>query len=144
MLIVTGVLIGLLIGVVGVLLWFRSAAGSRAAAADRSRDELLADATRQAEAIRRAADIKAREEAAQVRADLERDLGEQRGRLGEVEARLLDREEELDRRVLELERREQGINDREVHAKQLQQDLKEANERELELVETVGGMTVGG
>src|SRR3954471_23399310 len=143
MLIVTGVLIGLLIGVVGVLLWFRSAAGSRAAAADRSRDELLADATRQAEAIRREADIKAREEAVKVRADLERDLAEQRGRLEKVVARLLDREEELDRRVLELERREQGINDREVHAKQLQQDLKEANERELELLETIAGMTVG-
>src|SRR3954454_1084796 len=143
MLIVTGVLIGLLIGVVGVLLWFRSAAGSRAAAADRSRDELLAHATRQAEAIRREADIKAREEAVKVRAELERDLAEQRGRLEKVEARLLDRGEELDRSLLELERREQGINDREVHAKQLQQDLKEANERELELLETIASMTVG-
>ena len=143
MLIVTGVLIGLLVGVVGVLLVLRSAAGSRAAAAHRTRDDLLADATRQAEAIRREADIEAREEAVKVRADLERDLADQRGRLEKVEARLLDREEELDRRVLELERREQGINDREVHAKQLQQDLKEANERELELLETIAGMTVG-
>src|SRR5947208_1405945 len=125
MLIVTGVVIGLLIGAVGVLLALRSAAGSRAAAANRSRDELLAEATRQAEAIRREAAIEAREEAVKVRAELERDLAEQRGRLEKVEARLHDREEELDRRVLELERREQGVNDREVHARQLQQDLKE-------------------
>src|SRR5262249_44959434 len=143
MLIVTGVLIGLLVGAAIVLFVLRSAAGSRTAAAHRTRDDLLADATRQAEAIRREAHIEAREEAVQVRADLERDLAEQRGRLEKVEARLLDREEELDRRAMELERREQGVNDREVHAKQLQQDLKEANERELELLETIASMTVG-
>jgi ribonuclease Y len=143
MLIVTGVLIGLVVGVLGVLLALRSAAGTRAAAAHRTRDELLADATRQAETIRREAHIEAREEAVKLRADMERDLAEQRTRLEKVEARLLDREEELERRALDLERREQGINDREVHVKQLQQDLKDANDREVELLEQIAGMTVG-
>src|SRR5262249_39417196 len=128
MLIVTGVLIGLLVGAAIVLFVLRSAAGSRTAAAHRTGDDRLADAPGQAEAIRREAHIEAREEAVQVRADLERDLAEQRGRLEKVEARLLDREEELDRRAMELERREQGVNDREGHAEQVQQDLKAAQD----------------
>src|SRR3954469_10513657 len=143
MLIVTGILIGLLLGAAVVLVVLRSAAGARATAAHRTRDELLEEATRQAETIRREADVEAREQAVKVRAELERELNDQRARLQKSEERLLSREDELERKNVELERREQGVADREAHAKQLQLELKEANEREVHLLESIAGMTVG-
>ena len=44
--------------------------------------------------------------------------------------------------LTELERREQGIADREEHARQLQEELKAAKEQELAELERVSGMTV--
>jgi ribonuclease Y len=142
-LIVIAILVGLLVGAVGVLLVVRSAAGSRAAAALQTRDELLADAARQAETIRREAQIEAREQAVKLRADLEQELQDRRGRIQKSEERLVAREDELDRKLTELERREQGVADRELHARHLQQELKEANEQELKVLEEIAGMTVG-
>jgi ribonuclease Y len=138
-----GIVVGLLLGAVVVLLVVKSAAGSRAAAAMRTRDELLADAERQAETIRREAQIEAREQAVKLRADVEQELQDRRARIQKSEERLVAREDELHRKLTELERREQGVADRELHARQLQQELKEANERELKLLEEISNMTVG-
>ena len=41
---------------------------------------------------------------------------------------MLAREEETERKLVELERREQGLTDREVHARQLQEELKAAKD----------------
>jgi ribonuclease Y len=102
----------------------------------------VADARREAETIRREAKIEAREEAVRLRAEVEREIGEQRARMTKLEERLLTREDEVERRQKELERRNQGLADREVHVKELQDDLKDAKQRELEELERVGGMTV--
>ena len=102
----------------------------------------VADARREAETIRREAKIEAREESVRVRAELEREIGEQRARMTKIEERVLTREDEVERRQKELERRDQGLADREVHVKELQDDLKEAKQRELEELERIGGMSV--
>ena len=86
--------------------------------------------------------IEAREDAVRVRAEVEREVAEQRARVTKIEERVLAREDEVELRQKELSRREQGIADREVHAKELQDDLKQAKQRELEELERVAGMTV--
>ena len=63
-------------------------------------------------------------------------------RITKIEERVLAREDEVERRQRDVERREQGLADREVHVKELQEDLKEAKQRELEELERVAGMTV--
>jgi ribonuclease Y len=102
----------------------------------------MADARQEAETIRREAKVEAREEAVRLRAEVEREIGEQRSRMTKIEERLLTREDEVERRQKDLERRDQGLADREVHVKELQDDLKEAKQRELEELERIGGMTV--
>jgi ribonuclease Y len=102
----------------------------------------VADARREAEGIRREAKIEAREEAVRLRAEVEREIVEQRGRIAKIEERVLTREDDIERRQKELERRDQGLADRELHVKELQDDLKEAKQRELEELERIGGMTV--
>ena len=46
-----------------------------------------------------------------------------------VEERVLQKEEEIDAKLDELERREQGLGDREVHIKQLQEELRDGEAR---------------
>ena len=52
------------------------------------------------------------------------------------------READVERTLTELTRREQGVADREVHAKELQEELKQAKEEQLQELERISGMTV--
>jgi ribonucrease Y len=102
----------------------------------------VAEARREAESIRREAKVEAREDAVRVRGEVEREIAEMRTRITKIEERVIAREDEVERRQKELSRREQGIADREVHVKELQDDLKEAKQRELVELERVASMTV--
>ncbi len=132
MLVIAAVLISVLVTGALVLLALRLLGGSS-----------VAEARKEAETIRREAKIEAREDAVRLRAEVEQEIGEQRRRITKIEERVLAREDEVERRQRDVERRDQGLADREVHVKELQDDLKEAKQRELEELERIGGMTVG-
>jgi len=138
MLVIAAIVISVLVTAALVVVVLRMLGGSS-----------VAEARREAESIRREAKVEAREEAVRLRQDVERELAEQRGRITKTEERVLAKEDEVDRRQRELERRqlevdrrEQGLADREIHVKELQEDLKQAKQRELEELERVAGMTV--
>ena len=59
-----------------------------------------------------------------------------------LEERVVAKEEDIADKLTELTRREQGVADREVHTKQLQEELKEARDSELNELERISGMTV--
>src|SRR5215207_8551460 len=124
-------LVGLSIGasVATALLMLRS--GSRVHVAER-----------EAETIRREAQIEARELAVKLRAEVESEVQERRTEAARVEEQVTAAEHELERKRTEVERREQGLNDREVHVKQLQEELKAAKDNGLRELERVGGLTV--
>jgi ribonucrease Y len=114
---------------------------SKLAAARRTRSLLLAEARREADALRRESELAAKEDAARVRGETERDLDERRSEMLEREQRVRLAEEELTRRREELERRGQGLSDREMHVRELQEELKAAKadeERELERISRLG------
>src|SRR4029077_20638228 len=115
-------------GVVGVVV-VRSAAASRFDKAMRSRQQLLQDAEREADAMRREAQVEAREDAVRLRAEIDAEVQERRLQLTRTEERLQSRDEELERKVVELSRREQGLADREDASKALHAELKEAKQR---------------
>jgi ribonuclease Y len=143
--VVTAVLVVLALvvgaGVAVAAIAFRS--GSKLGTARRIRQQLLADARREADALRREAQIEAREQSVRLRAELEEELKERRGEVMRSEERQRVRERELETKATEVARREQGIADREVHAKQLQEELKALKDDELRRLERISGMTVG-
>jgi ribonuclease Y len=142
MLIAVGIVIGIVLGtLVGVVL-ARMTSTARNGHAQETRDRLLADAERQAEALRREAQVEAREEAVRLRAELERESHERRAELIKGEERLRVREAEAEQKLEELARREQGVADREVHSRSLQEELKQLRDRELKDLERIGGLTV--
>src|SRR5947209_18431594 len=112
MLIVVGVLIGLLTGAAVAFFALHALTGSRLAAARRTRQLLIAEGKREAEALRREAQLEAKEEAVKFRSKVERELNERRAELLKLEERAATNAEELARRHTELERREQGVTDR--------------------------------
>ncbi|MGZ4256308.1 MAG: ribonuclease Y [Gaiellaceae bacterium] len=142
MLVVIGIAIGLVIGVGVAFLSLYAFTGSRLAAARRTRQLLVTEARHDAEALKREAQIAAREESVRIRAEIEEEVAVRRSETLKIEERILAKEEEIDGKLTELGRREQGVADREQHTKQLQEELKLARESELTELERISGMTV--
>jgi ribonuclease Y len=142
LIVAVGVLIGLIAGgLVGAVVVQRVGA-SRFDKALRTRQQLLEDASREADAMRREARVEAREEAMKLRAGIEAEVQERRSLIARADERVQSREEDMARKTTEIERREQGLADREEASKLLHQELKEAKQRELGELERLGGMTV--
>jgi ribonuclease Y len=153
MLVVIGIVVGLAVGAGIAFLSLYAFTGSRLAAARRTRQLLLTEAKREADSLRRDAQseadaskresqIEAREESVRLRAGVETEVAERRAEILKIEERVLAKEEDIDRKLTELGRREQGVADREVHTKQLQEDLKEARDGQVVELERISGMTV--
>ncbi len=138
-----GILIGLVVGAAAAWLILVSFTGSKLAAARRTRQLMLAEARTEADAVRREADLEAKEAAVRHRAEVEQELQTQRADALRERERLHSREDDLNRRLVELERREQGIADRETHVRQLQDELKDAKDGEVAELERISGLTVG-
>jgi ribonucrease Y len=142
MAVVIGILIGVVAGAALAAAGLAFTGGTRLAAARRTRQLLLEEAHREADALRREAQLAAKEEAVRLREEIDRDVKERQAQSLRAQERISAKEAEVDRRANELDRREQGIADRETHARQLQEDLKNTKEQELAELERVSGMTI--
>ncbi len=139
---VVGILIGLAAGFVGAWLVVSFVADTKLAAARRSRGAMLEDAQRESTALRREAELAAKEEAVRLQAETERELSAARTEAEERNRELRREQDDLVRREEEVERRQQGLADRETHVKQLQEDIKVAKAGELRELERISGLTV--
>jgi ribonuclease Y len=142
MLVVIGIAIGLVAGAGLTFLSLHAFTGSRLAAARRTRQLLVTEAKREADALRRETQIEAREEAVRFRTEIEREMSARRTEAMKIEERVVAQDEEIERKLTELSRREQGVADRELHTKQLQEELKSARDAQLEELQRISGMTV--
>jgi ribonucrease Y len=139
---VVALLVGIVAGSVATAIGLRLLGQSRVRLAEEQRRRLLDDAARDAEALRREAQVEAREQAVRLRAEIEAEIGDRRARIAKTEERLLAREEEFESKLVELSRREQGIADRETHARELQDELKATKDEALAELQRVAGLTV--
>jgi ribonuclease Y len=142
-LVVAGIAIGIVVGVVAAVVAIAMLEKSRLGELRRRRTLLISEAEREAEAIRREAQIETRERELALRAEIEDEVRNRRADLARTEERVALLELELDRKLTELSRREQGVADRETASKELHEELKRAKEQELKQLERVAGMTQG-
>jgi ribonuclease Y len=143
MLTVIAVVVGVVIGAAAAAAWLRWVSTSRLAEAEAKRRQLVSDAQRESETLRREAQIEAREQAVKLRADIEAEVQGRRVQIAKIEERVNQKESELDSKLVELTRREQGVADRETHARDLQEDLKGAKDGAIKELERISGMTLG-
>jgi ribonuclease Y len=133
-----GIAAGLTLALVAVQVFGATSVGKTR----RIRRQLIADAERVAEAVRREAQIEAREQAVQLRAEIDAELADRRESVLKIEERVLAKEEEIERKLVELGRKDQGLADRETHLRQLQDELKQMKSTEQSELERVAGMTL--
>jgi ribonucrease Y len=138
-LLVLGIGLGTLLG---VFLSTHVIVSHRVAAGERERERLTAEAGRAAEAVRREAQVEAREQALRLRAAVEQELNDRRAEIIKIEERVVAKEEAIDGKLTELQRREQGLLDRETHLKQLQEEAKAAKEDQVRELGRISGLTV--
>ena len=77
-----------------------------------------------------------------LRSEIEAEVQDKRLQIVKIEERILQKEEEIDAKLTDLMRREQGLGDREVHAKELQEELKQAKGEALDELQRLSGLTV--
>ena len=139
---VVGILIGLAVGAVAAYVVARFLLTGRVRAAAEERERLLADAERDGEAIRREAQVAAREQAVKLRADVDQEVNDRQAEIIRIETRVAEKEEEIDRKLGEFDRREQSLSDREGALARLQVDLEQARDVQMRELERISGMTV--
>ena len=135
-------LIGILVGAVAASIVLVTWSRSRVSAARAERERLLVGAQREAEAVRREAQVDAREQAVALRSEIESEVQDRRVEIAKIEERILQKELDVDARLTDLERKEQGLGDREVHVKALQEELRDAHRDALGALEKISGLTV--
>jgi ribonuclease Y len=142
MLTVVAALIGILVGAAAAAGLLMALSRSRVRAAEVERGRILTEAERQADAVRREAQVDAREQAVQLRSEIEAEVQDRRLEIVKIEERILQREADIETKLTDLERKEQGLGDREVHVKALQDELREAQREALSALERISGLTV--
>jgi ribonucrease Y len=130
--------------VIGALLGLglqRYLVGERTRHAQEAADRVLADAEKQAETLKKAAIIEAKDEAYRMKADAETEEKERRKDLSALENRLVQREETLERRAEMLDKREHQISSAQGQIDKKSADLDAAIDEERKRLESLAGMT---
>ena len=140
--IVICILIGLIAGGGLTVAALAFTGSSRLAAARRTRQLLIQEARGEADALRREAQLEVKEAAVRLREELDHDAKARQVEAAQEQERLSAQHGELERRLRELERREQGIADRETHARNLQEELKAAKDQSVIELERLSGLTM--
>src|SRR5664279_5486546 len=133
---------GVAVGAALVLLAVQVFGATSVGKARRIHRQLVDDAEREAEALRREAQIESREQAIKLRADIDAEHADRRMQVLKIEERVLAKEEDVERKLVELQRKDQGLADREVHLRQLQDELKQAKATQQAEIERVAGMSL--
>ena len=139
--VVVGLLLGLAIGVALGYVVRRRTTEQQAQARLEAADLALADARRDADAIRKEAELAAKERALQVRAESEASLDERRLELARLEERLGTRESQIESRAADLGRREETLGVRERELRELQDVVASQRDAQRTELERVARMT---
>jgi ribonuclease Y len=109
--------------------------------AEEAAKTILAEAEKQAQAVKREKIIEAKEEVHKLRRDLEQESRERREELKRMERRLLQKEETLDRKTAQIERKDEELKRKEQEITKTQEKIAEILEQQLAELERISGMS---
>ncbi|SEM49227.1 ribonucrease Y [Mesobacillus persicus] len=129
---IISILLGLIVGAVVGYFYRKSVAEAKIAGARNAAEQILEDAKRDAEALKKEALLEAKDDIHKLRTEAEREVRERRNELQKQENRLLQKEENLDRkdeslnkRELLLEKKDDSLNQKQQHIEQMQSKVDE-------------------
>ncbi|MBW3113797.1 MULTISPECIES: ribonuclease Y [Bacillaceae] len=142
------ILLGLIVGVVVGYLIRKSIAEAKIAGAKGSAEQILEDAKREADALKKEALLEAKDENHKLRTEMENDLRERRNELQKQENRLMQKEENLDRKDESLdkregllERKEGTLNERQQHIEEMESKVDEMVRSQQTELERISSLT---
>ncbi|MCA0148561.1 MULTISPECIES: ribonuclease Y [Rossellomorea] len=145
---IISILLGLIVGVVVGYLIRKSIAEAKIAGAKGSAEQILEDAKREADALKKEALLEAKDENHKLRTEMENDLRERRNELQKQENRLMQKEENLDRKdeTLDkreglLERKEGTLNERQQHIEEMESKVDEMVRSQQTELERISSLT---
>ncbi|MGN1299311.1 MAG: ribonuclease Y [Candidatus Scatovivens sp.] len=125
---------------IGVIIRKRIAE-SKIQSAEKEVERIYFKAKSEAENLKKEEIIKAKEEALQIRNDLDKEIKERRGDIQSQERRLIQKEENLEKRSSIFETKEKELERKFSEHQQKVQELEELYNRELEKLQTISGYT---
>ncbi|GIN91207.1 ribonuclease Y [Siminovitchia terrae] len=145
---IISILLALIVGVVVAYFIFKSVAQAKITGAQGSAEQILEEAKRTAESLKKEALLEAKDENHKLRIETERELRERRTELQRQENRLLQKEENLDRkddtlskREEQLERKEDSLNGRQQHIEEMESKVDEMIRQQKAELEHISGLT---
>ncbi|WP_110929487.1 ribonuclease Y [Bacillus massiliglaciei] len=141
-------LLGLFVGAVVGYFVHKSMFENKIAGAKGSAEQIIEDAKRGAEALKKEALLEAKDEIHKIRTEAEREVRERRNELQKQENRLLQKEENLDRkdetldkRETLLEKKDDSLNQRQQHIEEMESKVDEMVRKQQTELERVSGLT---
>ncbi|TAA72473.1 ribonuclease Y [Planococcus salinarum] len=128
-------LLGIIVGIVVGYFVMKKSNESKMAGARNSAEQVIEDAKREAEALKKEALLEAKDENHKLRTETESDIRERRSELQKQENRLLQREENLDRKDDALNKREAGLERKDEALAEKQQHIEQMESKAEELVQ---------
>jgi len=141
-------LLGLVVGAVVGYFVHKSKFDNKIAGARGSAEQIVEDAKREAEALKKEALLEAKDEIHKIRTDSDREVRERRNELQKQENRLLQKEENLDRkdealdkREVLLEKKEDSLNQRQQHIEEMESKVDEMVRKQQTEIERISSLT---
>ena len=145
---IISILLGLFIGAVVGYFVRKSIAEARIAGAKNAAEQIIDDAKRDAESLKKESLLEAKDDIHKLRNEAEREIRDRRSELQKQENRLLQKEENLDRkddtlnkREALLEKRDDSLNKKQQHIEEMESKVDEIVRAQKTELERISGLT---
>lgn len=139
--IIAAVLISLAIGVLVGIAYRKKIAESKINSAEEEAKKIVNMAKMEAENLKKAKIIEAKEEIVNSRKELDQEIKERRGEVQRQETRLIQKEENLERRSENFEKKEEDLEQREKELEQEKQKIDELHEQEVKELQKIASLS---
>ncbi len=143
------VIIAVAIAVVltAILVWFAAQTYHRKiyevkiGSADSKAREIVDEAIKTAETMKREAELESKKKDLDARNELEKEIKDRRAEVASYEKRVLSKEETLDKKIASVEKHEQSLNKKEEELKSKVAKVEALNEQRVQELERISGLT---
>lgn len=109
--------------------------------AEHTAKNMILDAEKEADTIKKEIAIEAKEEAHRLRNDVDREIKDRRQEMTRLERRLIQKEETLDKKIENLEKKEDQISQKEQKLAARDEELKKNIQKQIEELEKISGLS---
>ncbi len=139
--IIATILISLAIGILIGIVYRKKIAESKINSAEEEAKKIVKTAKTEAENLKKAKIIEAKEEIVNSRNELDKEIKERRGEIQKQETRLIQKEENLDKRSANFEKKEENLEQRVKEVENQKQEIEKLYEQEMKEIQRIAALT---